>query len=281
MMNRGTRGALVAIACGALAGIPALARAQQQDPDTGTVMAQDVNGIASGRWVVNGDPSATTVTIATGGTVDFSYPSGASHHNVSFTHAQPASCSGLPANPFANGGPGWSGSCRFDHAGTYEFVCSVHPYDMIGTVVVKDQPAATATPGATPTPAGGPYATPTPTADPPPATLRGAVKLAAHQRGTHVRGSVRVRSARSRVEVALAVRRSALTGGHSTKLVRVGRWHKTASRAARVAFSVPLTTTGRAALAKLGKLPLTVTVRLTAPGGHKASRTLHTTLRPG
>jgi len=284
-MTRGMRGALVVIACGALAGIPAFARAQQQDPDTGSVVAQDV-GANSGRWVINGDDNATTVTIATGGTVSFSYPSGASNHNVAFSHAQPTSCSHLPTNPFIDGGPGWSGSCRFDKAGSYEFVCSVHPTVMIGTVVVKDQPAATATatppPGATPTPPpGNPYATPTPTADPPQPTLRGAVKLAARQRGTHVRGSIRAQVKRARLEVALSVQRSALTGGHSGKLVRVGRWRRTASRAGRVAFSVPLTTTGRAALAKLRRLPLTVTVSLTPPGGRRLTRTLHTTLRPG
>jgi hypothetical protein len=87
-----------------------------------------------------------------------------------------------------------------------------------------------------------------------------------------------VQVARSRLEVALAAKRSAVTGGHSAKLVRVGRWRRTPSRAGRVAFSVPLTATGRAALAKRRRLPLTVVVSLTPPGGRKLTRTVHTTL---
>lgn len=293
-MTRGMRAALVAIACGALAGIPALARAQQQDPLTGTVTAKDVGTMGDGRFSVN-NGDATTLTVATGATVTFAYPDpqGASFHNVHFDSAQPASChqdSGvnlgavppLPAGPAPHG---WSGTCTFSAAGSYPFHCDLHA-DMTGTIVVRDPAAATPTPspGATPTPPpGGPYATPTPTptADPLQPTLRGAVKLAAHQRGTHVRGSVKVQVARSRLEVALSAKRSALTGGHSTMLVRVGRRRTTASRAGRVAFSVPLTRTGRAALAKLRRLPLTVTVSLTPPGGRKLSRTLHTTLSPG
>lgn len=271
---RGTRAALAAVVCGALAGIPALAAAQQQDPASGSVVAQDVQP-SSGRWVINGDATATTVTIAAGGTVTFSYPSGTSHHDVSFTDAQPASCTGLPSgNPFLTGGPGWSGSCRFDHAGTYSFVCVVHPYAMTGTVVVKDQPAATPTPtpGATPTPTPTPIATPV--ATPPPATLRGAVALARRQTGTRVRGSVKVETARSRLEVVLRARLS------GRRLVRVGRWRKTAN-AGRVAFSVPLTARARAALRRHHRLALTVTVALTPPGSPEVTRTLHTTVHRG
>jgi hypothetical protein len=289
-MNRGTRGALVAMACGALVGIPALARAQPQDP-AGSFVAHDLPeppGGPGGHWDANGDASSSSLAITAGGTVTFSYPAGGtSHHTVVFTSAQAPACTGLPApgNPFINGRPGWSGSCRFDDPGTFTFVCEIHPA-MTGKVTVADAPTptatATATAGATPTPSpGNPYATPTPVPGTPQATLRGAVTLAAHQRGTHVRGSIKVQTARARLEVALSVRRSVLTGGHSAKLVRVGRWRRTASDAGRVAFSVPLTATGRAALAKLRRLPLTVAVSLTPPGGRKLKRTLHTTLTGG
>ena len=102
------------------------------------------------------------MTVAPGESVKFSYPSGASTHNVVFNDAQPASCvqssapNGLPtfeAPPLPKfvEGPGWSGQCRFDTPGTYTFRCSVHP-EMTGTVVVAaSRPAATptATPSAT------------------------------------------------------------------------------------------------------------------------------------
>lgn len=285
-MNRGTRAALVALACGALAGIPALARAQQQDPLSGTVTAKDVGTMGDGRFSVN-DTNSTTLTVATGATVTFAYPDGASFHNVHFDSAQPASCrqdSGanlgpvppLPAGPAPHG---WSGSCTFSAAGSYPFKCDLHA-DMTGTIVVRDPAAATATPspGATPTPTpgGNPYPTPTPTADPPQSTLRGAVRLAARQKGTRVRGSVQVKAARSRLEVAVSAR----LPGHS-RATRVGRWRKTVSRAGRAAFVVPLSAKARSALRKRHRLRLTVAVALTPPGGHKLTRTLHTTLRRG
>lgn len=279
-MNRGTRATLVALACAALAGIPALARAQQPDPADSFVARDlpDVDG--GGHWDAGGDHASSSLAITTGGTVGFSYPTGGtSHHTVVFTSDQSPTCTGLPAtgNPFVNGRPGWSGSCRFDSPGTYTFVCELHPA-MTGKVTVTDPaaPTPTAPPGATPTPPPGPYATPTPTAEPPQSSLRGAVKLAARQRGTHVRGSVKVRTARSRLTIAVSARLPA-----RRKAAVVGRWHRTPSRAGRVTFSVPLTTTGRAALAKQRRLPLTVVVTLAPPGGHKLTRTLHITLRPG
>jgi hypothetical protein len=156
---------------------------------------------------------------------------------------------------------------------------------MTGTVDVTAAPTPTpTTPGATPTPTPvNPYPTPapTPTAAPTQTTLRGAVKLASRQKGTRVRGSVNVKAAHSRLEVVLSARRSKLTGGHSRRPVRVGRSHRTASRAGRVRFSVRLSRTGRAALAKLRRLPLTVTVSLKPPHGHKLTRRFHVTLRSG
>jgi hypothetical protein len=283
-MNRGTRAALVALACSALAGIPALARAQQQDP-AGAFAARDLpdppNG-PGGHWDANGDAASSSLAITTGGRVAFSYPAGGtSHHTVIFTSNQSPTCTGLPApgNPFVNGRPGWSGSCRFDSPGTYTFVCELHPA-MTGKVTVSDPatPTPTPPPGATPTPTpgGNPYPTPTPTADPPQSTLRGAVKLAARQKGTRVRGSVQVKAARSRLEVAVSAR----LPGHS-RAARVGRWRKTVSRAGRAAFVVPLSAKARGALRKRHRLRLTVAVALTPPGGHKLTRTLHTTLRRG
>ena len=106
-------------------------------PNSATVTAVD--------WDWN-MPGATdyTDTIAAGGTVTFSYPAGVAIHNVDFTGGGPTVCtqtagaavgpvSPLPAAPE---GPGWSGICRFDTPGTYQFVCDNHNY-MKGTIVVE------------------------------------------------------------------------------------------------------------------------------------------------
>jgi plastocyanin len=263
------RAALIA-ACGALAGIPALAAAQQGPAATGAFTAHDI-GYTSGSWDAN-DTGASTLTVAANGRVTWSYPAGGqSAHNVVFDDAQPASCTGLPPATQAKVAP-WSGSCTFDHAGTYTFHCALH-LDMTGTVVVADPP-----PGATPTPLPGtsptPTATPGPTATPAPqSTLK--VALAARQHGRHVRGSVQVQSAHTRLEVTVSAR---LAG---RKAVRVGHWLKRSAPAGRVAFSVPLIAPARQALAHRHKLAVSVRVALTPPGGRTLNRAGRVTVRPG
>ncbi len=114
------------------------------------------------------DPTATTVTIAPGGTVSFSYPEGSSSHNVVFGNgdtgtpgAQPTSCvqtagvaiTAAPPLPGFAEPPGWAGSCTFNTAGTYTFFCQVHQ-SMQGTVIVQAEAAnqpPTVTAGRTPT----------------------------------------------------------------------------------------------------------------------------------
>jgi plastocyanin len=76
----------------------------------------------------------TTVKIAVGGTVDFSYPSGGTMHNVDFGDGpQPTSCTldgsdQAPPIPTVPTAPGWSGSCTFNTAGTYTFHCDKHAF---------------------------------------------------------------------------------------------------------------------------------------------------------
>src|SRR5690349_5880915 len=114
------------------------------------------------------DPTATTVTVAPGGVVTFSYPTGGNSHNVVFGDgdtdtpgAQPSSCTQtagavilaappLPSFPLP---PGWSGTCTFNTAGTFPFYCKAH-LAMKGTVVVQAQQAnqpPTVTAGRNPT----------------------------------------------------------------------------------------------------------------------------------
>jgi plastocyanin len=275
MVKKGMRAALIAVACGALVGIPALAWATDP-PATGSFTAEDVIP-DSGRWDANGDPGSSSLTVVSGGTVTFSYPSGMSTHSVSFTSAAKPACSGVPAPADYPGGwgPGWMASCRFDQPGRYTFTCPIHPA-MTGTVTVEAAPTPTPSPGAspTPTPVYGATPTPTPTAMPTPQrTVK--VTLPAHQQGRHVRGSVQVQSAHTRLEVTISAK---LTG---RKAVRVGHWLKRSAPAGRVAFAVPLIAPARHTLARRHKLAVTVRVALTPPGGRTLSHAAKATVKPG
>jgi plastocyanin len=247
---------LGAAAAACLVTAPSLAYSQA--PASGTFEAVDT------AWRANGT-SETVATITAGGTVDFSYPSGASAHTVHWDD-EGATCSGVPNDPrrFNDAKPGWHGTCRFAATGIYKFHCDFHPYMEARVEVVAPQPTAspTAEPDATPTPAA--TATPTPAASPiaqtqnQPKTL--AVKLARRQKGARVRGSVRIEQPRSKLEVI--VRRNKL---------RVGRWSTTATAAGMRTFSIKLTGPARRALTRRS-LNLTVAVTLIAPDGQKLSR---------
>jgi PKD repeat protein len=145
----------------ALVGIPALAAAKGNQgrvappPMNATVVPYDFGFRDATK--TKDDPTATTVTIAPGGRVDFNYPvgDGANQHNVVFGDAdnpsaslpQPTACT-LTAAPFPVGptngpaplptialGPPWAGFCTFNTAGVYKFYCQVHP-NMRAQVVV-------------------------------------------------------------------------------------------------------------------------------------------------
>ena len=138
-------------------------------PAAPAVMARDTS-VPGRNWfqdVASGDPADNSVAVPSGSTVTFGFPSGAgtSVHNVKFSGAQPTACSGLPGVN-APAPAGWQGTCRYDQAGTYAFVCFVHP-EMTGSVVVTPSappPASTATATATATPGPPAAATATPAA---------------------------------------------------------------------------------------------------------------------
>jgi plastocyanin len=222
-------------------------------------------------WRANGT-DATTLTIAPGGTVTFGYPAGMSFHNLDFTGAKP-SCVGISSAPLAKG---WEGECTFDVPGTYPFKCDVHE-QMTGSVVVEAAPTGTPIPAPTATadPAATPGATasPTPVPNAPPAQTTLAVKLAAKQRGTRVRGTVEVKQAASKLEVTVTARLKKAR-------VRVGRWVKSSPASGRVAFSVPLDARARRALRSARKLTITVDVALTQPGGKRLTHSAKALIRP-
>jgi plastocyanin len=117
-----------------------------------------------------------SVTVKVNERVAFSYPAGPSVHNVAFpTGPAPTSCpqtnaaSGIPLDP--NDAPplpglqpaGWEGYCTFTAPGTYSFVCQAHA-EMIGTVIVENDPTPTPTATATATATATTTATATATA---------------------------------------------------------------------------------------------------------------------
>jgi plastocyanin len=260
---------LVVIAACALAPAPALAYGQGGAPTTASVTAMDSGSGAGEQHAWSGGD----VTLAAGGTVTFSYPSGNSTHNVVFTDAQPSSCTQtagpdtgpVPPLPARATAPGWAGTCTFTAPGRYAFACSIHT-NMTGVVTVV---GAEATPIPTPSPPPGasPTPAPTPTGSLPvlQTTLQGAVSLARTQRGTRVRGTVDVKAAGSRLEVSLWAPRRTIAG-HRGSALRIGRTVTTA-KAGRNAFSVAIDRQARSALRRHRRLTVTVRFALTPPGG--------------
>ena len=263
-----TRELVIAAACGIAVGVPGLASARQDTPEVHP-MGTDPNY----SW------STSDITVAAGESVSFNNAT-AGFHDVKFDQGAPA-CSGLPAAPKRQ----WTGgSCRFDYAGEYRFICESHPTLMIGYVHVSAAP--TPTPSAT----APPSASPTPTPDPgggsggateAQTTLAGAIAIAKSQKGTRVRGSVQVKLAGSRLEVSLWAPRNALAPGKSSKLVRIGRQTRASAPAGKVNFAVGTDAKARSALRRHRRLSVTVSIALTPPGGHKLTRSVKSTLRAG
>lgn len=220
------------------------------------------------------------VTIASGASVTFSYPTGASAHNVRFTGAAPTSCAvtvGPPADatglPSSASPAPWSGSCTFTVPATYAFVCDLHGSAMSGSVTIPGGAPPPPPPVAPPPP---PIAPPPPPPPPPASTLPigFGLSVAASQRGSTVRGSVRVRRSNASVRARAFARRGVLSGGRSTTLVLVGSRLRRSVAAGRVSFSVPLSATARRALRRDGKLAITLKVSVSPPSGtsFRASR---------
>jgi hypothetical protein len=245
--------------CAVLA--PALAHSQA--PTSGSFKAGDVG--YSGVWTA-APGGGTVLTLSRPATVEFSYPTGASAHTVTWKNGAAPSCPGVPKDlNFAAGQPGWKGTCTFTDAGEYSFACGIHP-DMTGKVIVT-APAATSSPTATATatPSPTPDAATTPSAapQPPPSgsptpAQAPTYKVARSQKGTKVRGTVTLAQG-SRLEVTVRLNKR-----------RVGRSTKTAG--GTTTFSITLDAKARKQLKRKHNLKLTVTVAVTQPGAAKQQR---------
>lgn len=257
--------------------------ARSQTPPSARVVASDF-------VFKSADGGAPDVTIALGGTVGFSYPSGNSQHNVVFTGLQPSSCqvtTGPPSGvvsplPNSPSGPGWVGQCTFPATGAYPFVCGLHS-NMSGSVTVAragGTPPPPPQPPPPPPPPPGPPPPPAPPARGSTGPAASALRLAKNQRGLAIRGSVRVTKAGSRLLARAYARRKALHGGASRVQLQVGRLSRRPVGAGRVAFTVKLNSVARRALRRSGRLAISLRLTVTPPTGTAYTATRTVILRP-
>jgi plastocyanin/uncharacterized protein YfiM (DUF2279 family) len=225
--------------------------------------------------------SPSAATVGAGDAVTLTNPTGVAH-GVEWVNgpATPACSSGVPVGTSAAAsGTKWSGTCTFAQAGTYTFYCTVHHAEMTGTITVNANGTTTTTTTAT---TSQPYSSGTTTAGTPTippesertsgqgsspgSPLAGsasrALKLAPHQHGKSVRGSIQLSQAGAagRLQVELLARSASLASAGHPAQVRVGRIVRVASRAGRLSFSVPLSMRAKSALSRHGRIALTVKV---------------------
>jgi len=258
---------LAAVAGTALAMLLVAAPASSQAPTLVSIQASD-NVFKTD---AGGSPN---VTILAGGHVNFAYFQGNNRHNVVFTGAVPTVCGsagGPPATasalPGAPTSASWDGGCDFQTPGSYPFVCALHS-NMTGSVTVV--PAGTAPP-------------PPPPPPPPPTTLAAAasgLKVAVQQRGTSVRGTVKVARGSSRLLARAFARRKALSGGRSNVQVEVGRQLRSSVSATKVTFAAALNSAARRALRRNGRLSISLRLTVTPDEGKAYTATRTVILRP-
>lgn len=209
--------------------------------------------------------SNATQTIIAGQSVKFANPYSEVPHGLKFTGGPATpSCSGIPAAAGeAAGATNWRGECDFAAAGTYTFICTVHPGEMKGTITVDANGTTTVTTTTTTTP------TPTSTApgEPPGASspLGAPPSLRAVQRGGTVKGSLTIAKAGAgdELEIDVLASTSSLSHRRQPPHTRVGRFTREAVKAGRLPFSIRLDASARRALAHRHRLALTVRVVLT------------------
>lgn len=263
---------LAALAAGAVVAIALASSAHggAQPPPSASFTAGD------NYWYVTGT-SSTTATIATGGTVTFTSPTGNNDHNASFQGAGPSSCD--PPLPGPPTDAPWSSTCHFNTAGTYSFVCTAHA-GMGGTVQVvapgtPTTPPPTTDPG-TPPPGGNPPGGAP--GEPAPPT----VTVARRQRGTTVRGSVTTSVGGSRLVVRALVSNRLLATSPPRRIrkVSVGSLRRQVASAGKTSFAVKLNRAARRALNRRDRLTVSLRITVTPPGGTATTKTAKVILRP-
>jgi hypothetical protein len=193
--------------------------------------------------------------------VAFRNPGAVTPHGVHWTGGpEKPSCSGVPVDNF---GTNWSGTCTFTQAGTYTFVCTVHPEEMKGTITVASgEPPTTPQPG------------PVPPSPAPEGHLVEALQLARNQQGGTIHGSIAVSAPAvgGRLIVELGAARSTL-GAHGAGTERVGKLSRGIAGVAQLSFAVRLLPTAARALNRRGRLSVIVNIAVKPSDGVKTTLT--------
>ena len=275
-MKPGTRH-LPLVAAAVAIGVLALGGPAEGQGTNASIVAKD-NFFRS---VPDGPP---VVEIVTGGTVSFAQ-AGAGAHNVKFTELQPSSCtqsvgtsSGpLPPLPNPASSAAWAGECTFNAPGRYDFVCEIHGFSGGVGVVSPGSQIPPPPPPPPPPPGAPPGPPPPPSAGSTTSAAASSLRLSARQRGTKVKGSLRLAGAGSRLLARAFARRRSLSGGRSLAQVQVGRQLRSSVGPGRVSFSVALNAASRRALRRNGRLAITLRLTVTPRAGgkvYKATRTV-------
>ncbi|HEX7609808.1 MAG TPA: plastocyanin/azurin family copper-binding protein [Solirubrobacteraceae bacterium] len=221
-----------------------------------------------------------TATVLPGGVVTFSNPYTETNHGLEFTSAAKPSCTGIPkAAGELSGAANWKGECTFAEAGSYTFICTVHPTEMKGTITVSAAGTTTTTTTTAPPPGSETGQTTTGGAGPGQQTAGGgsplagaagtAVRVGAGPHASFLRGSVNISPAGAggRLEVDVVATHAALARAGARTPVQVGRLVRTSLTAGVVTFRVSLSARALRALRAHGRLPVLVRVLVTAPHG--------------
>ena len=277
MRTRGLLKGVLALALGAaVAALPAVAGSETAP----TIEATNYAG--GGIYKETHEWSPTSATVGVSGVVTFANNSSSVEHGVVWSSAIKPACEGVPEN---RGATSWRGTCAFSQPGTYTFYCYVHPSEMKGSITVNANGTTTTTmtSGGTTTTSTG-----TSTSQPPPpgtsplqGSTREALTLAKSQRGTAVRGSVRISPAGAdlRLEVDLLAKRASLASVSGAFRSGVGKLVRRALSAGKVSFSVPLNAKGRRALRRHGHLALKAVVEVLSPASATFSTSRSVLLR--
>ncbi len=237
-------------------------------------------------WAAAGSGSkpvpASKITIAAGGEVTFT-DNTTTKANIAWMGAAPTCSSSVPVSPAPPQTP-WEGKCKFEQPGTYKFESSTlfnggPSLDYTKYEIVVESTATPTT--TTTTPPTTTTSTPTAPHEPSPgygSPVEGApraLKLAASQHGSTLRGSIKVSQADSggRLEVALFAAGAPLAKTQHAAQVRIGRLVRSALKAGSMSFSVPLSAKGKASLRRHRRLTLTVKITLTPLRGAAVTTT--------
>lgn len=241
-------------------------------------------------WNPKGNPEANVPAsevapfrIAQGGTLSFEDNDSKTPTDVVWKGAAPT-CTGVVEAPPTK--TGWSGTCTFATAGEYEFEseglwigagANYTKYKVIVETAGGGGTTSTSTPSST---YSTPTSSPTPTGESPTGSpLAGAPAIHSSQRGTTVKGSLKIAKtgAGDRLEVDLIATAASLAkAGHTTQVV--GRFVSASVSAGQQSFSVKLDTKAKKALKRHHRLALKVKITLTPVYGEATSVTRPVTL---